>query len=284
MKVEFYKELNINGLRFPKVLTNYNNKNYILGSLKYNNINNKVKYLINCYELDENFNIINNKLILDLSFINSNYFNDINISSWLRDVGIENNNIYLLIELKYNIKEKLISKFIKLHTFNFLTFKIIKEYNLGETDLLWLDYKNNIFKSNVTNTDIFKWGQYTFNFIINNKEITPIFDKYINNTNYQGQILHNIYSYLDEPFDRLILSIRHKTDDYFEYKIYTSTTTDYINYFNTEEIVINNPRNEIQWLCYPFRFNFNNEYYLICNINDFGKNTNPIIFKIVEDN
>lgn len=284
MKIEFYKELNINGLRFPKVLTNYNNKNYILGSLKYNNINNKIKYLINCYELDKNFNILNNKLILDLSFIDSNYFNDINISSWLRDIGIENNYVYLLLELKYNINEKLMSKFIKLHTLNFLTFKFIKEYNLGETDLLWLDYKNNIFKSNVTNTDIFKWGQYTFNFIINNKEITPIFDKYINNTNYQGQILHNIYSYLDEPFDRLILSIRHKTDDYFEYKIYTSTTTDYVNYFNTEEIIINNPPNKILWLCYPFRFNFNNEYYLICNINDFGKNTNPVIFRIVEDN
>lgn len=284
MKVEFYEELNINGLRFPKVLTNYNNKNYILGSLKYDNINDKIKYLINCYELDKNFNIINNKIILDLCFIESNYFNDINISSWLRDVGIENNNIYLLIELKYNIDEKLISKFIKLQTLNFLTFKFIKEYNLGETDLLWLDYKNNIFKSNVTNTEIFKWGQYTFNFIINNKEITPIFDKYINNTNYQGQILHNIYSYLDEPFDRLILSIRHKTDDYFEYKIYTSTTTDYINFYNTEEIIINNLPNKILWLCYPFRFNFNNEYYLICNINDFGKNTNPIIFRIIEDN
>lgn len=284
MKVEFYEELNINGLRFPKVLTNYNNKNYILGSLKYDNINDKIKYLINCYELDKNFNIINNKIILDLCFIESNYFNDINISSWLRDVGIENNNIHLLIELKYNIDEKLISKFIKLQTLNFLTFKFIKEYNLGETDLLWLDYKNNIFKSNVTNTEIFKWGQYTFNFIINNKEITPIFDKYINNTNYQGQILHNIYSYLDEPFDRLILSIRHKTDDYFEYKIYTSTTTDYINFYNTEEIIINNLPNKILWLCYPFRFNFNNEYYLICNINDFGKNTNPIIFRIIEDN
>jgi hypothetical protein len=284
MKIKYYEKLNINGLRFPKVLTNYNNKNYILGSLKYNKINNKIKYLINCFELDNDFNIINNKLILDLSFIDKNYFNDINISSWLRDIGIENSNIYLLIELKYNIGEKLNSKFIKLHTLNFLTFKIIKEYNLGETDLLWLDYKNNIFKSDVTNTDIFKWGQYTFNFIINDKQITPIFDKYINNTNYQGQILHNIYSYNDESFDRIILSIRHKTEDYFKYKIYTSITTDYINFYNTEEIIFNNPLNEIQWLCYPFRFYFNNEYYLICNINDFGKNTSPVLFKIVEDN
>ena len=284
MKVEFYKELTINGLRFPKVLTNYNNKNYILGSLKYNNINNKIKYLINCYELDQNFNIINNKLILDLSFIDSNYFNDINISSWLRDIGKENKNIYLLIELKYNKDEKLYSKFLKLSTNDFLDFKIDKEYNLGDTDLLWLDYNNNIFKSVVTNTDLFKWGQYTFNFIVDDKKIIPIFDKYVNNNSYQGQILHNIYTYEDEAFDRIILSIRYKTEDYFEYKIYTSTTTDYITFFNTEEIIINNKPEEIQWLCYPFRFNSNNKYYLICNINDFGKNTNPVIFKIVEDN
>lgn len=283
MKIEYIKDVNINGLRFPKIL-NYNNKNYILGSFKYNNINDKIKYLINCNEFNENFNIINNKLILDLSFIDKNYFTDINISSWLRDIGKENKNIYLLIELKYNKNEKLYSKFFKLLTNDFLNFKIYKEYNLGDADLLWLDYKNNIFKSVVTNTDVFNWGQYSYSFIINNNKITPNFDKYIDNNSYQGQILHNIYKYECEAFDRIILSIRYKTEDYFEYKIYTSTTTDYINFFNTKEIIINNKPEEIQWLCYPFRFNLNNEYYLICNINDFGKNTNPILFKIIEDN
>ena len=284
MKLEYIKDININGLRFPKILCNNNNKNYILGSYKHCNINYKIKYLIYYYEFDENFNIINKPSALDLSFIDKNYFTDINISSWIRDIGKENDDIYLLVELKYNRDEKLYSKFFKLFTKDFLDFKIDKEYNLGDTDLLWLDYKNNIFKSNVTNTNIFKWGQYTFSFIINNNEIRPKFDKYIDNNSYQGQILHNIYSYYDEPFDRIILSIRHKTKDYFEYKIYTSTTTDYINFFNTEEIIINDKSYGIQWLCYPFRFEFNNEYYLICNKNDFGKNTNPILLKIIEDN
>ena len=285
MKIQFHKELNMNGLRLPKILTDYNNKNYILGSLKYDNIRNKIKYLINCYELDNNFNLTYEKpIILDLSFIDNNYFNDINISSWIRDIYIENNNIYLLIELKYNKNENFYSKFFKLLTNDFLDFKLNKEYNLSKNDFLFLDYKNNIFKSIITNTDVYRWGQYIFNFIINNNEITPNFDKFINNNSYQGQVLHSIYSYSDEPFDRLILSIRHKTKDYFEYKIYTSTTTDYINYFNTEEIIIDNKPCDIEWLCYPFRFNFNNQYYLICNVNDFGKNTNPIIFKIIEDN
>ena len=286
MKIEHYKNLNFRGLRFPKILTNFNNKNYILGSLQFNKKDNKIKYLINCYELNYKLNSNNNEsIIIDLSFINIKYFDDINISSWLRDIYKENDKIYLLIELKYNKNEKLYSKFFKLSTDNFLIFDIVKEYNLEtNTDLIWLDYKNNIFKSEVTNTDIFKWGRYTFNFIINNKEITPIFDKYIDNHSYQGQILHNIYTYEDEPFNRVILSIRHKTKDYFEYKIYTSTTTDYINYFNTEEIIINNKPKEIQWLCYPFRFELNGDYYLICNINDFGKKSLPIIFKIVEDN
>jgi len=284
MKISYIKNININGLRFPKILTNYNNKNYIFGSLNYNNDKFKIKYLINMYEFDDEFNIVENSVnIINLKFIDKNYFSDINISSWIRDVGFIDEKIYLLIELKYNENENLSSKFYKLTTLNFINFEIYTKYNLGETDLLWLDYNNNIFKSSITKTDIFKWGQYEFNFIINNKNINPIFDKFIENNKLQGQIIHNIYSLYEEDFDRVIYSIRHKTLKYFEYKIYTAITADYKYFLHSEEINIEHKPEIIDWLCYPFRFKFNEEYYLICNNNDFGKNTYPSLFKIIED-
>lgn len=283
MKIEYIKDVNIKGLRLPKIIINYNDKNYILGSYIYNNVENKIKYLINYAEIDNNFNFLTKLYKLNLTFLEINYFKDINISSWLRDTGIQNDKIYLLIEIKYNKNEKLYSKFYKLYTKDFINFEINTIYNINDTDLLWLDYKGNIFKSNVTNTDIFKWGQYTFNFIINNQEIAPKFDKYVLNNNYQGQVLHNMYSYDDDIYDNIIFSIRHKTDDYFEYELYTAKTTDYINFFETEKISISNKQDDIKWLCYPYRFKFNNEYYLITNKNDFGKKTNVVLFKIVED-
>ena len=93
MILTYIKDIDIKGLRFPKIINCNSNKFFILGSKQELNENNKIKYLINCYELNNNIECIEKRgIILDFSFIDNNYFilrgasfiNNFNIMTYLK--------------------------------------------------------------------------------------------------------------------------------------------------------------------------------------------------------
>lgn len=281
----FNKYMNLKGLRYPKIFIL--DKIFLFGSHKYKNYNNKVKYLINKYELDKQLNVIlDSKFILDLSMIIDKYFEDINISSWLRNIYSIEKNIYLNIEIKFNLGNKFIHNNYLIETTDFIDFKILKKYNLDEY-FIFFDLNNKILCSKIKERDNFFWGEYLFNFKINNKNIIPTFDKVVNYKQDRGHLIHNIL--FDSNLNKyiFIFSIRHKIEKYtnysnnndYIYRLYKSETKDFENFYNTEEIKTNHKDLNIEFLSYPSYFKYNNEQYLICNQNEFGKSKNLVLFK-----
>lgn len=279
------KKINIHGLRYPKII-NFNSKVFLLGSRKYKQEGVITKYSIYLSELDNNLNLIE-KSSKFLKINGLNYLNNINISCWLRDIYIKNSKIYLLIELKENKNNKtFFHNNILITTTNFNTFKIEKEYK--NHDFLFKEYETNnvnyLFTSKIEtdkkNPNYF-WGKYLFNIIQNNKEIIiPKFDNIVNYQHDKGHLLHNFYK-KDNNYE-ILFSIRHKSNIHecgFIYKIYFSETKDLINYYNTREVCVDFDSFHYKWISYPHKFSFNNNDYIICNGDNFGKTETPIILK-----
>jgi hypothetical protein len=280
MNFNFKKEISINGIRNPKCIE-YDNKIIIIGSKVYYENDKIKKYLLYKYFLDENFNIINNsENVLNFSNIQFDYFDNTNISSWIRDLYIDNNEYKLLIELKKNNDNKFFSSVhYILKTTDFIKFDIVNKYEIS--DLFFKYYNNNYFISKIENNDHI-WGKYLFEFIINGEKIIPSFDKIINYEKDYGHILHHLKYDENTKLYYIIFSIRYysdKEENNFYYKIYEAYSKDLINYYDTKEInLIINDEIKSKWFCYPFKFKFRNNEYLILNQDDFGKNKFPLLF------
>jgi len=280
---KYYKNININGIRNIKIIQ-FNNNLIIIGSKVYNEINNKKKYLLYSYLINENFEIIDNsENILNFENIMHDYKNNIYISCWLRDIYIKNNNYFLLIEFKKNNDDDFFtSTHYLLKTNNFINFEIHKNYNIK--DFFFKDYDNNYFISKIEKTDHI-WGKYLFEFIINGNKIIPEFDDIINYNNDYGHVLHNLSYNKDKNEYYIIFSIRHFSENEknnFYYKIYEAYSNNLLYYYNTKEINIEfNDNINSKWYCYPWKFNLNNIEYIVCNTDDYGKYKNPIIFSKV---
>jgi hypothetical protein len=278
-KNEFHKYIKINGLRNPKAIQ-YKDKLILIGSKLYDEEENKKKYLLYSYLLDNEFNLINDtENILNLENIIQEYKININISCWIRDIYYKIDDYYLLVEFKQNNNDKYFtSKHYYLKTNDFNDFEIFKEYDIQ--DFFFKDYNNNLFISKIENTNHI-WGKYLFEFVINNKKIIPIFDKIVNYQTDFGHAFHHInYNKLTNIF-YIIFSIRHlkkNEENIFYYKIYEAESFDLIYYFNTNELELNIDNIDTEWICYPWKFQFNNKDYILCNQDDFGKEKYPIIF------
>jgi len=281
-KYKYYKNININSLRNPKIIE-FNKNLIIIGSKIYEEIAEKKKYLLYSYLINENFEIIeNSENILNFENIINNYKENIDISCWLRDIYYENNNFFLLTEFKNNHDNKFfISNHYLLKTDNFLKFEIYKTYDIQ--DLFFKDYNNNYFISKIENTDHI-WGKYFFEFIINGIKIKPIFDNIVDYNNDYGHLLHKFEYNKNNNNYYIIFSIRHYSDvekNNFYYKIYEAYSNDLIYFYNTKELNLElNDNINTEWLCYPWKFNFNNNDYIVCNQDDFGKYKNPVIYII----
>ncbi len=287
----YLKQIDIKGLRYPKIFQ-YNNKTYLSGSQKYDQKDNIVKYAACIMELDTSFNIINNFGFIE--FKQDLYLNDITKTAWIRDITIKNDVLYFNVEIKKNVDNKTFyDKNMLMTTSNLHDFIIIKEYNV--TDFLFKDicYKNDhyLFSSKIDkdldNPDFF-WGIYLFNIIKNDTHIQPQFDGIVDYTKDKGHVIHNIE--YDELRDEhtMYFTIRHMVDKSvdnsgFIYKIYRAETKDLINYYNTREVeLVTNMYgvpNKPNWHSYPHYFKKNNVEYIICNQDDYGKYTEPLIYK-----
>jgi hypothetical protein len=279
MTFTYHCNINISGIRNCKLLL-FNNNFILIGSMVYKTTDNIKKYLLNSFILNTNFELLlNAQNILDFTKIETDYFEDIYISSWIRDFYNINYEYYMLIEIKKNINNNYFeSTHYLLTTMDFINFNILKKYDVK--DFLFKDYNNILFTSKIENNDKFIWGTYLFSFIIKNKCIIPSFDSIVDYKNDCGHVLHNIEVKNKSNKYKIFFSIRHRiiNNDY-QYKIYTAKSNNLINFTNVQELNIELQNLNTQWLCYPFKFKFNDVQYIICNQDDYGKYKNPVILK-----
>ena len=277
MLLKFHNKININGLRFSKIVK-FNNNFIIIGSKLFKEEVFTKKYILYSYLLNDNFKIIeNSENLLNLINIDNKYLNDINISLWLRDLYIEDEKYFLLIDFNKNINNNfMISNNYLLETNNFIDFKIIKKYETN--NILNKDFNNILFTSKQTYIDNKEnfFGKYLFEFIINNTIIKPIFDKYVDYDNDNGHLLHHIEYDIAEQYYKIIFSI---LDISKKYNIYKSKTYDFINYFDTESLEFLFENSNINWYSFPFIFNNYNKKFCIVNQDDFGKTSETLIFR-----
>jgi hypothetical protein len=269
----YNNDINLNGLRFIKIVNN-KNKLICIGSKLYMENKNIKKYTLYYYELNENLEIIeNSESLLDFKNIEINYLNDLYISLWIRDFYVENNQYFLLIDFNKNLNNiSYESNNYLLKTQNFIEFNLIKKYETK--NILNKEFNNNLFISKYNN-DINNNLKYLFEFTINKIIIKPIFNKYIDYDLDIGHLLHSInYNAIDNCYNVIFSILNYKK----EYIIYKCKTNDFINYYDIDELkYITNNINK--WYCFPCLFTYFNKNFLIVNQDDFGKKFNPIIFR-----
>lgn len=277
----YYKTIDIKGVRYPKIV-HYNDL-LLFGSIKYNNLDNINKYLPYVYYLDNKFNIIKENVLNFEKYID-NYFDDINKSVWIRDIKKYNNYLEFLIEIKTNINNtEYVHKNIILKTTNLINFELIEEINDYPNNFIFYVDNNIKLCSKIIKTNEF-WGKYLFENYINNISITPQFDNIVSYETDSGQVYHSILK--KDNYYEVIFSIRKKIENYknysnnlpYIYKCYISTTNDFINFYNVKELKLCN-YNNTTFYSYPSFFEYNNDKYIICNQDDFGKLKTPLIFK-----
>lgn len=280
MKFTTIKNLDII-LRYPRLFI-FNNINYIIGSSVLNKKDNIKQYFPTFYKLDENFDvIINSKKYLNIF---ENEIKDINNSIWIRDININDNIIYFNIELKKNINNDHFEHENYLISTNDLdNFNILKNYNTS--DFLFKTINEKIILISKIEKDEefndFFWGKYLFEFIIDNNKITPEFDNIVNYKKDKGHVLHNVIKLEDNTF-LILFTIRHliNNDPDFIYKAYSAKTTNFINFFDTKEVIIDNNINDTKWYSYPSLFEYNNKFYAVSNQDEFGKNKNVLFYSV----
>jgi len=271
MNLNFIKKLNICSLRNPKIIK-IKDKYIIIGSSVYEKNNDKIKYILYYYILNDTLEIFKDKKILNID----QKINNINISLWLRDIYYDNNYYYLNIEYKKNDTNKFTQNNILYKTINFETFIKIKEYN-NFNFLLFKEIDNTLIQAELFYDEDncnFIWGKYLFKFNKNGDLYYPKFDKNIDYFNDKGHLIHNIIP--EKGCYKILLSIRKKYNEYYKYDIYVSYTNNFVDFYNTMKI---NFDYEIDFIAYPCYLKINNKEYLICNQNDFGKNSKLLLFR-----
>jgi hypothetical protein len=279
------KLIPITGLRNAKCIQ-YNENIMIIGSNVYKKEDEKLKYMIYSYKLNEEFNLIENtENLINLKHIINDYTDNINISSWIRDIYKENDIYFLLVEIKRNINNEFFefdNYLLKTESFN--NFELVKKYDLTNNYLFKEDNNNNnnLFCSTFYKTSNI-WGKYLFNFKINDIWIKPIFDKIVNYDIDDGHVFHNLeYDDINKQYT-IIFSVRYYDEleeNKFKYICYTAKSYDLINYFSTQLLQLDYSNFcDIKWVCYINKFTYKDIEYIICNQDDYGKKTNPILFK-----
>lgn len=283
MKFTTIKNLNII-LRYPRLFT-FNNKNYIIGGSVFNQKDNIKQYCSTIYEIDENFNIIiDSKKYLNISDLD---MNNINNSLWVRDINIDNKNntIFFNVEFKKNINNEYFEhENYLISTYDLSNFNIIKKYDT--TDFIFKIIDNNIFLMSKIEKDEefldFFWGKYLFEFNIDNKKCIPQFDNIINYQKDKGHLLHNVIKLNKDGTYLILFTIRHliNNDPDFIYKVYSAKTIDFIHFYETKEVIIENNINDTRWYSYPSLFEVNNKFYAVSNQNEFGKSKDVLLYSV----
>jgi hypothetical protein len=172
----FEKEIDITGLRYPKFFIDENIN--LFGSKIYKKEQNISKYLLVHIILDNNFELIEEKII-DLSNIFEDYYNNIYLSSWVRNIYRLDEYNYMNVEIKKNINNNnFMHNNYLIRTIDFINFTVVKKYNNND-DFIFMEHKNITFSSKIIHVVNNFWGKYLFNIKIDEKIVIPLFDKII---------------------------------------------------------------------------------------------------------
>ena len=118
-------------------------------------------------------------------------------------------------------------------------------------------------------------------FYNNNKQYQPTFDSIVEYSKDKGHLLHFIKE-IEKDKNLIVFSIRHKEENKknaYIYKIYSSYTEYFINFYYTKEIKFDNNITDSKWYCYPECFEENGELFVLINQDDFGKNKKTLLGK-----
>lgn len=274
MEFTAIKELNLVS-RYPKIFT-FKNNTYFLGSEVLNAQQNIKQYWVFIYEMNNDLEIIIETKKL---FFKSNLSENIMNSLWIRDIVVHDDHVIFNIEIKENIlNEKFEHQNFMVKTANFDEFEILKKYE--SKDFLFRDFifnrKNIVITSKIEECDNFIWGKYLFNFIVDNEIIEPKFDNIVNYNEDRGHVFHSSVN------NSILFSIRHYVHetDYYIYKNYTAKTNDYVNFYETKEILFKNDLFKCDFYSYPHLFEYKNRYFAISNQDEFGKNKKVVLFSV----
>ncbi len=277
MYINVFKK--INNIKFPKILflDNY----YLIFGIKTININNLNKFIICLYKFDLDFNLIIDKKI--------NILCDDYTSLLIWDITIYDEEYIFLIEHKSVSENEHKNKYYKyyINKNNLEDFIISKIENIDLYNHLIFKIDNNIILSSKIEKDEenpdYYWGKYLFLFYNSNNHYQPNFDSIVSYQKDKGHLLHYIEKKNDEYF--IIFSIRHKNNENnYTYNIYTALSRDLINFYNTQNIKINNNITNSKWYCYPEILKINNKYYIFINQDDFGKEKETLIGELFYNN
>uniref|UniRef100_A0A6C0LZ83 Uncharacterized protein n=1 Tax=viral metagenome TaxID=1070528 RepID=A0A6C0LZ83_9ZZZZ len=263
-------------IKFPRIVY-YNDYYYIYGiNSIIDNETNLNKFIIECFKYDTNMNL-KKKINIRHKFESSTLI-------W--QIMEEKNYFIFLIEQKSINKTKHSCKYYKYYIKkkNLENFEILKIEKLElENHLISKLYYNYILSSKIEvdkERPDYYWGKYLFSFIKNGNSYNPNFDKIVNYKTDKGHLLHYIEKKQDIYF--IIFSIRHKHENKNEYyyNIYSSKSKDLINFYETKKVEIQNNISISNWYCYLEIFIKNDEYFILLNQDDFGKNKNTLIGNI----
>ena len=242
------KEIDCPGLRYPKIFS-YNKLNYLIGSKKYEQKEDIVKYGIYLIEMDDDFNLISEGRFLNFTPID--YLKDIFKSGWIRDINIVENELQFILEIKQNVNNEYFEhNNYLMSTSDLINFSLIKKYDT--TDFLYKDIIHDkshfLFTAKIEkdhDNPEFNWGIYLINLIRDNKVVIPTFDKIVDYKEDKGHVIGNVvYDQLLNKYT-MYFSIRHKVDKSvhpcgYKYEVYKAFTTDLIHYYNTQKVEFNN--------------------------------------------
>lgn len=276
---KFHKQIDLNGCRNPKIIEWNENQLIMVSSKKVKEEQGKIKYLLFKDILDENMEVIFiSSFPLNLENIINGYLENMNISVWIRNLYVKENDYHMLIEIKKNIENKYFeADFLLIKTRDFLNFYLEIEYPYKNCFLFNL-YNDIAFISEIDNLDNFIWGIYLFSFKIGNETIVPIFDKYVDYSKDKGHVMHGLLWDSKRKCHTILFSIRHEIEPKKHiYQIYSADTIDFKNFTNTRKLNVEHDTS--QWFCYPFSFAFKGKEFMICNQDDFGKEKEPVVFE-----
>jgi len=239
------------------------------------------KYKQCLFELDNEFSILKSVDIKILQAYNDE--NNVHVCTWIRDIYEENDELCINLEKKTNIgntRYKLTNYKIRLNSFDSTNNNIIAYEN--ENYFLFSDKFHvnlgSLYETDKNDPDFF-WGIYLFLFKCcgSGNEYRPKFDRIVDYDKDKGHLIHNFIKVGDDYL--MLFSIRHQIKyREFEYRIYTAKTHDFLNFYETTEII--SKVKGTNWLSYPHLFKFQDEYYMVSNQDDFGKEKELLLFSL----
>jgi len=278
----------INNIKFPKIIE-HNDNFYVFGIVSKNVENDINKFVLFYEKYTPEFSFIEKK---ELDYIS-------NHSCLIWDISKTNDEYIFLFEEKSIDKKRHSNKYYKYFVKNedLELFKIHKIEKIDLENYLFSKIKHDIYFSSKIEIDQerpdYYWGKYLFYFQNQNKQLyRPEFDKIVNYQNDKGHLLHyieelfitNYYNDIIRKTYLVIFSIRHKNEENpinYYYKIYISYTDNFKNFYNTNEIEIENNVTNSKWYCYPEIFKQNNKHYILLNQDDFGKEKETLLGELL---